>query len=299
MALRPQSLPSLGVFAVAARHQNFAHAADELHLTASAVSHHVRQLERTLGVSLFQRHARGVILTPSGRALADAASSALSDIEAAASTFRATTRGMTTLTVATLHSLTYCWLLPRLARFTSRHPKVRFRFETSITLSRFDESGPDVAVRYGVGHWPGLTSHLLMDEHLLPVASPALPGFAAVRTPADILRLPLVHDMGLQGWPEWFRAAGVRAARIPPMHIFTESTDSIRAAAQGLGATLMRSRIGAQYLHDGRVARLPGPALQARFAYYALHPSHKRPSTALAAFIEWLQAEAQADVPPT
>jgi LysR family transcriptional regulator, glycine cleavage system transcriptional activator len=295
MTLRPQSLPSLGVFAVAARHQNFAHAAEELHLTASAVSHHVRQLERSLGATLFQRHARGVILTPSGRALADAATAALADLEAVAGTFRVRARDVTTLTVATLHSLTYCWLLPRLGRFTEAHPKVRFKFETSIALARFDAAGPDVAIRYGTGDWPGLASHHLMNEVLLPVASPTLPGFRRIAEPRDILQLPLVHDMGLQGWPEWFRAAGVHGVTIPDMHIFTESTDSVLAAAHGLGATLVRSRIGAPYLASGQVVRLPGPTLKARFAYYAVYPSHRRPSAALTTFIEWLQQEAQSD----
>src|SRR3546814_256456 len=82
MNLRSALLPSLGVFAAAARHQNFAHAADELHLTASAVSHHVRKLEASLGVALFQRHARGVTLTGEGRLLADAASAAVSELDA-------------------------------------------------------------------------------------------------------------------------------------------------------------------------------------------------------------------------
>jgi LysR family transcriptional regulator, glycine cleavage system transcriptional activator len=298
MLLRPQSLPSLGVFAVAARHQNFAHAAEELHLTASAVSHHVRQLERTLNSTLFQRHARGVILTPSGRALADAATAALADLEAVAGTFRERGRSVTTVTVATLHSFTYCWLLPRLGRFTAVHPKVRFKFETSIALARFDAAGPDVAIRYGTGDWPGLASHHLMNEVLLPVASPTLPGFRRIAEPRDILRLPLVHDMGLQGWPEWFRAAGVHGVTIPDMHIFTESTDSVLAAAHGLGATLVRSRIGASYLASGQVVRLPGPTLKARFAYYAVYPSHRRPSAVLTAFIEWLQQEAQFDAAP-
>ena len=84
MNLRPALLPALGVFAAAARHQNFAHAAEELHLTASAVSHHVRKLESQLGVALFQRNARGVTLTAEGRQLADAATAALSDIAAVA-----------------------------------------------------------------------------------------------------------------------------------------------------------------------------------------------------------------------
>src|SRR5512145_3379981 len=82
MALRPDWLPALAAFEAAARHQNFAHAAEELHLTASAVSHHVRRLETTLGVTLFQRHARGVVLTAQGRALADATNVALADLDA-------------------------------------------------------------------------------------------------------------------------------------------------------------------------------------------------------------------------
>jgi len=81
MALRTDWLPALAAFESAARHQNFAHAAEELHLTASAVSHHVRKLESRLGVSLFQRLARGVSLTAEGRQLADAAGSAPADID--------------------------------------------------------------------------------------------------------------------------------------------------------------------------------------------------------------------------
>ena len=84
MPIRPTVLPAFAVFAAAARHQNFAHAAEELHLTASAVSHHVRRLETTLGVTLFQRHARGVVLTAQGRALADATNVALADLDSIA-----------------------------------------------------------------------------------------------------------------------------------------------------------------------------------------------------------------------
>ena len=86
--MRSALLPALAAFASAARHQNFAHAAEELHLTASAVSHHVRKLETALGVSLFQRHARGVALTPEGRLLADAAGSALAEVEAVLDSLR-------------------------------------------------------------------------------------------------------------------------------------------------------------------------------------------------------------------
>jgi DNA-binding transcriptional LysR family regulator len=296
MALRPTLLPAFGVFAAAARYQNFAHAAQELHLTASAVSHHVRKLEEALGVALFQRHARGVILTAAGRALADAASAALTDLDAASTSLRTGARGVARLRIATLHSLTYCWLLPRLSRFTGAHPHVRLSIDASIVLARFDDSGPDLAIRHGPGHWPGLTAHHIMDEHLFPVAAPTLAATAKVVEPRQILDLPLVTDLAHQGWSDWFRAAGLRGVRLRELHTFSDSTDAMQAAVHGLGAALARTHIAAPYLAGGQLVRLPGPELKSRFSYYAVHPSHRRPGAAAAAFIAWLREEAVRDV---
>jgi LysR family glycine cleavage system transcriptional activator len=292
MALRPTVLPAFGVFAAAARHQNFAHAADELHLTASAVSHHVRRLEATLGVTLFQRHARGVSLTAEGRVLADAAGNAFADLDAAFGSLQTGGSGTARVRITTLHSLTYCWLLPRLPRFTAAHPNIFLSIETNMSLARFDEGGPDLGIRHGAGHWPGLTAYHLMGDALFPVASPRLPGVADVTTPAHIARLPLVADLGLQGWRDWFRFAGVRGVRLPAMHSFSDSTDALLAAACGLGAALGRAHIVEPYLSRGELVRLPGPALKARFGYYAVHPGHKQPSAATAAFIDWVRREA-------
>ena len=118
MALRADLLPALAAFEAAARHQNFAHAAEELHLTASAVSHHVRKLEQRLGMSLFQRHARGVALTPEGRQLADAAGAALADMDGVLSSLHSARDPSDQIRITTLHSLAYTWLMPHLARFS-------------------------------------------------------------------------------------------------------------------------------------------------------------------------------------
>ncbi|RYG13964.1 MAG: LysR family transcriptional regulator [Burkholderiales bacterium] len=291
MNLRPALLPALGVFAAAARHQNFAHAAEELHLTASAVSHHVRKLESQLGVALFQRNARGVTLTAEGRQLADAATAALTDIAAVAANLHHT-GSITRLRISTLHSLTYCWLLPRLPRFCAAHPNIRISIETSIALTRFDEDGPDLGIRHGPGQWAGLTSHHLMDDELFPVASPALPGVAEVREARQIASLPLVSDLALQGWRDWFRAAGVRGLELPPMHTFSDSTDAMRAAVHGIGAALARRQIVMPYLQRHELVRLPGPALKARFAYYAVYPAHRPLAPAAELFIDWMKQEA-------
>ena len=107
MKLRPALLPALGVFVAAARHQNFAHAADELHLTASAVSHHIRKLEALLGATLFHRHARGVRLTVEGRQLADAAGAALDDIAAVAGNLHPDPDAAPLFVTGTVHNMVH------------------------------------------------------------------------------------------------------------------------------------------------------------------------------------------------
>ncbi|HEX7111189.1 MAG TPA: LysR substrate-binding domain-containing protein [Mizugakiibacter sp.] len=296
MSLRSAWLPSLHVFASAARHQNLAHAADELHLTASAVSHHVRKLETLLGVMLFQRHARGVALTPEGSVLADAVAAAVTDIDAAIGALAGLRRpqGAQRVRVNVLPSLAACWLVPRLSRFAAAHPQIRLTIETERTLTRFDAAGPDLVVRHGPGRWPGLTAHFLMDDALFPAAAPTLPGLGEIAAPAQIASLPLIFDLGLEGWREWFRAAGVRTVRLANMHTFSDADDALNAAAGGLGVVLARKHLVQPFLADGRLVRLPGPILPTRFAYYAVHPAERTPSPAAAALIDWLQREAHA-----
>lgn len=291
MTLRADWLPALAAFECAARHQNFARAGEELHLTASAVSHHVRRLESRLGVVLFQRHARGVSLTPEGRALADSAGSALTDIESVVTTLRAPQDERDRLRIATLHSLLYTWLMPRLARFAHANPRVRLALETGIEPSRFDEGGPDVAIRHGAGHWPGLTSHHLMDDGLFPVASPKLPGLAKITKPAQIAQLPLIHDLARQGWSDWFRGAGVQSAKFTERHSFVDSTDALQAAACGMGAALARTQIAEPYLASGQLVKLPGPEITSRWNYYVVYPSHRPLRPIARRFVDWMLNE--------
>ena len=288
MSLRPDWLPALSAFEAAARHQNFAHAADELHLTASAVSHHVRKLETRLGVALFQRHARGVTLTAEGRRLADAAGSALTDLEGVLRGLRGAREDHDRVRISTLHSLTYAWLLPRLPAFTALHPRISIAIDTEIALTRFDDGGPDLGIRHGPGHWAGLTSHHVMDDALFPVANPDIAKH--VSTPADIATLPLVADLARQGWHDWFRAADVHGVQLDVRHTFSDSTDALEAAARGLGATLAREKIATPWLDDGRLQRLPGPILPARWSYHIVYPSHRRLRPAAQAFVDWLLA---------
>jgi DNA-binding transcriptional LysR family regulator len=288
MVLRPDWLPALSAFESAARHQNFAHAAEELNLTSSAVSHHVRKLEARLGVSLFQRHARGVTLTAEGRRLADASGSALADMEGALRTLRGDRDEGHRVRITTLHSLAYTWLTPRLPDFAAKHPEIRLAFDTETALTRFDEGGPDLGIRHGPGHWPGLASHRLMDEMLYPVASPHMDGFDAIRVPADIANVPLIIDHARQGWHDWFRFAHVHGAQLNERYSFSDTTDAFKAAAAGLGAALARERVVVPYLANGSLVELPGPRLPARWSYHIVYPAHRRLRPAAQVFVDWL-----------
>jgi DNA-binding transcriptional LysR family regulator len=134
-----------------------------------------------------------------------------------------------------------------------------------------------------------------MDDALFPVASPSLPGLEKIDCPAAIAELVLLADNGFQGWRDWFRAAGLRGMHLPAAHMLSDSSGVLRAAAAGIGAALARKRIVESYLKDGVLQRLPGPALTARFSYYAVHPAHRMPSPAAEAFIDWLRQEAEQD----
>lgn len=296
MIPRSSWLAALGAFESAARQQNFARAGAELHLTASAVSHHVRKLESQLGVALFQRHARGVTLTPEGRLLADAAANALGDVDAAIESLQQGT-SVARVRVTMLPSFAACWFAPRMARFSALRPQVRITLETDRTLSRFEQGGPDLGIRYGLGQWQGLTAHFLMDDAMFPAAAPTLPGLAEIRTPADIARLPLIADLSLQGWRDWFRFARVRGVRLGDMHNIADSSDAMDAAAGGLGAILARRRLATAHLASARLVRLPGPSLATHYAYYVVYPAHRKPGADARAFVGWLLEEARHEQP--
>ncbi len=296
MALRPDWLPALAAFEAAARHQNFTHAAEELHLTSSAVSHHVRRLESRLGVHLFQRHARGVSLTVEGRELADASSSAFADLEVVLQGMRGPRQQRDRVGVTTLHSLAFSWLIPRLPRFFALHPDIHVRIDTEASLTRFDDGGPDLGIRHGPGQWPGIAAQHLMPDWLFPVTSPALRDRLQIREVADMQRMPLIADLSRQGWRDWFQAAGLPYRQFDERISFSDTTDAFAAATEGLGAALAREVVVRPWIEDGRLVALPGPRMPARWAYYAVHPSHRRLRPAAQRFLDWVVAEAREDL---
>src|SRR5690242_18388248 len=198
MTTRAQRLPSLNglkVFWAAARHGSFAKAADELHVTPSAVSLQVRQLEDELGLKLFDRTARGLALTPSGQRVLPDVASAFERLQQSFAALRDTDRA-TMLTVSAAPSFASKWLLPRLNRFLATNTEIEVSLKATVELADFERSEADLGIRYGRGHYPGLVTELLMREMVFPVCNPdLLAGKDSQVSTADFLATAtLLHD---------------------------------------------------------------------------------------------------------
>lgn len=288
MTRRLPPLNALRAFEAAAARTSFSQAAEDLNVTQAAVSHQVKALEDWFGFPLFRREARAVRLTPEGAQLFEAARDALDGIADAAHRLRADDGG-TPLTITVLHSFAATWLVPRLRRFRDRHPEIDVRITTSETLVDLARSDIDVAIRYGVGDWPGLHVDWLMAEDRFPVCSPALAeGPPPLERLEDLRGQTLIHDDDYFGWPEWLAAAGVEGVDVARGPLYSNSNLAVDAAINGDGILLARSVLVTDALASGRLVKPFDVSQPARMAYYLACTEAALGRPRVAAFRDWL-----------
>ncbi|MGH8112369.1 MAG: LysR substrate-binding domain-containing protein [Rhodanobacteraceae bacterium] len=289
-------LNPLQTFVVAARAQNLTRAAGQLHLTVSALSHQIRVLEERVGCALFLRGPRGLKLTAEGQRLLDNVAPHLEAIEAALKPLCA--RCDNTLSLSTMPSMTTSWLLPRLPRFVARYPGIELNLDSSIALVDFADGRFDAALRYGSGHWPGVTVEPLLEEWRTPVAGPSL--LAGRKQP----RLDQVGDLPLldygDPWATWFARYGGR----PPQRYaasFNDDEAVQRAAVEGLGVALGRVTMVRPLIEAGQLVALFPELMKSDKSHYLVYPERSRKHAGFIAFREWLLAEAASfrAAPPT
>jgi LysR family transcriptional regulator of beta-lactamase len=200
-------LNALRAFEVSARHLSFTRAAQELHLTQTAVSQHVKNLEQRLGKPLFRRVPRGLMLTDEGMALLPTLVDAFARVSATLESFKGASR-REVLSVGAVGTFAVGWLLPRLRDFQARHPFVELRVFTHNNRIDLAAEGLDCAIRFGDGQWPGLQTRHLLAAPLAPMCSPALA--PRIRTMNDLGRETLLRSYRSDEWAQWFEAAGAR-----------------------------------------------------------------------------------------
>ncbi|MBM3601416.1 MAG: transcriptional regulator GcvA [Alphaproteobacteria bacterium] len=292
-------LNGLRCFEAAARHVSFARAAQELHVTPSAVSHQIRALEDILGVALFRRERGALVLTDAGAACLPGVRDGFARLLDAVQ--QIDRRRRDTLKVSVAPSFAAKWLLPRLERFLAGNAAVDVRVEASMVLVDFTRDETDLAIRYGGGRYPGLVVERLMGETVFPVCSPdLLRGDRALREPADIRFHTLLHDDSpdedetCPTWPMWLAAAGVTGVDAERGLRFNQSSLVIEAAVLGRGLALAKATLVEADLANGRLVRPFELSFPLSFAYHLVCPEAKLGQAKVRAFRDWVRAEAAA-----
>ena len=285
-------LNTLRVFEAAARHLSFTRAAEELNVTQAAVSHQIKALEERLGITLFKRMNRALMLTDAGQAYYPAIREAIDAIrQATERLYELESTG--TLTVTMLASFAAKWLVPRLGRFRARCPDIDVLLSTSSKLIDFQRDDVDIGIRYGAGEWPNVISEKLFSEDLFPVCSPALlDGAIPLRKPADLAHHMLLQDAGMD-WRTWLIAAGIGDIELHFGTSFIDSSLALQAAMAGQGVALGRMALVADDLAAGRLVRPFQISLPSNFAYYIVCSVHTGESPKIKAFSDWLKDEAR------
>jgi LysR family glycine cleavage system transcriptional activator len=290
-------LTALRTFEVAARRSSFTRAAEELCVTQTAVSHQIRLLEDHLGLALFRRLSRRVVLTAEGQAWAEALSDAFGRLYAANRRLRNKPAGRRPLvSVSVLPSFASRWLIPRLGRFLDLHPEVDVRISPKSELADFEAEAIDFGIRYGHGRYPGLRVEKLYDDAWVVVCALTLRGRAALKTPHDLVRLPMIRDDDPDAVGAWFLARGIRDFDPDRGTMLSDSSLVVEAAVRGQGVGLARLSLAIDDLSAGRLVR-PFPRVRPMptgRAYYLASPRGRSMRPEVAAFREWLRAEVQA-----
>lgn len=285
-------LPLLQTFVAVARAGKMKDAAQELALTLGAVSQRIRQLEEAAGQRLFTRTRAGVELTAAGEAMFAALAEPFRAIEAVDCElgFVPSRR----VTVTTMPSFAATWLVPRLAKFERRHPDIEIAVEASVRAVDLRREPVDLAIRHGLGRYPGLDAIWLIAPELIVVASPdLLKDRAPLKAPPDCLGFPLLHDLNRQDWPLWFKAHGVAAPHSKKGPAFSEHHLIIRAAVAGQGLALVRDIYAEDDLRSKKLIKPLTMNWPVQFAYYAVATSEALQKPAVRRFRDWLVEEAR------
>ena len=285
-------LAALQAFETIARRKSFSLAAEELHLTPSAMSHQVAKLEGLLNVRLFERSARGVELTPAGQQYLQRVASALGAINAATEDLRHGVQD--TLYVHSSPSFASLWLMPRIARFAEQHPHISLMLSASHVHSDFQLGQMDIDIRYGLPNWPHLEVEPVFTEKIMPLASPEFIRQHALHRPQDLLRVPLIQSsVSVVQWADWFARCGGEDRPERMGLRFDRAMMSLDAAVQKLGVALESSSIGQSLIASGKLQPVFEEHMSVEVqAHFMVYPARHASRPEVKCFVEWLRAEA-------
>lgn len=298
MSRRLPPLNALRAFEAAARHASFARAADELAVTPAAISQQIRLLEADLGVTLFRRLPRGLVLTETAKSALPELGKAFAHLTRAVEGVRGGSL-VGPLVVSIIPSFAGRWLVPRLGGFVEAYPEIEITVRAELHTVDFARVDVDVGIRYGKGVYPGLDTRLLLTEDVFPVCAPALlAGEKPLKKLDDLRHHTLLHDRQLSSeepslrWRNWLHDAGVEGWDFDRGPGFTDALMMLTACERGLGVALGRGGLCADELANGRLVRPFTQSRPADYSYYAVVPAGHGEAPRVRAFLDWLDEEA-------
>ncbi|WP_340620849.1 transcriptional regulator GcvA [Xenorhabdus siamensis] len=296
MSKRLPPLNALRVFDAAARHLSFTKAAEELFVTQAAVSHQMKSLEDFLGLKLFRRRNRSLLLTEDGQ-------SYYLDIKEIFTAINEATRKLQArsakgaLTVSLSPSFAIQWLVPRLSGFNQSFPGIDVRIQAVDREEDKLADDVDVAIFYGRGNWPGLRTDRLYPEYLLPVCSPSLlMGERPLKTPADLANHTLLHDSSRRDWQAYVRQLDIQQLiNVQQGPIFSHSAMVIQAAVHGQGIALANNVMAQNEIDAGRLVCPFNDVLVSKNAFYLVCHDNQAELGKIAAFRKWILTQAASE----
>jgi LysR family glycine cleavage system transcriptional activator len=293
-------LNALRAFEAAARHLSLTRAAQELHVTAGALSHQIRGLEDLLGQKLFERRVRSIALTPAGKLLYPGLQTGFARIQEAVAGLGVAS-GRRVLVLSTPPGFTAKWLAPRLYRFTDANPDIDIRVSSSFGFANFAADGVDAAIRNlpsGRTIDPVLAIDKLADLTFMPVCSPRfLERHGPVTRAEALARVPLIHDETfasrpeVPAWADWFKLAGVDDVDVGRGLRFNSTDHALDAAGEGAGVLLAHDLPAYDDLRTGRLVIPVRLALRTVRGYFFVHPKNRGERPDVRAFHAWLKQE--------
>lgn len=287
---RLPSLSALRAFEAAARYESAKQAAQELSVTATAISHQIRGLEDALGVALFVRKPRQLELTPQGRELQQALESAFDNISHVVERLK-TTPARQAVTLSTTPAVAVRWLLSWVCMLRDSHPDIDLRIHASHEAVALDGVTADLAIRYGGGRWPGLVAEKLFDNTFIPACSPHLD----LHDAADLPKHSLIHfrpqgtSVSPVDWTGWQKQAKVPGLDVSAGLVFSDETHAISAAIGGQGVALMSRPLIEDELAEGRLVQPFGPELEGK-PFHLVYPESRQDDPTILAIRDWVMS---------
>ncbi|OUS37412.1 transcriptional regulator ['Osedax' symbiont bacterium Rs2_46_30_T18] len=290
--LRLPPLNTLRSFEAAARTGSFSQAAEELAVTASAVSHQIKSLENYLGAMLFYRKKRKAELTESGEKYLISITHALREIASATEQLKSSS-GTDVITISmTPHFLTR-WMMPRIGKFQELYPEIELQINASMGLIDFDKSSTDMAIYFGNGDWPEIQVHFLKDIHLVPICSPdIITKNKPLTEPEDIRFHPLIHVSKRRSeWSQWLAMANVKFKERRQGLQLSNSMLTNAAAAERLGIALGDPTLLGPELQAGKLIIPFDLPLNIHRSFFLVYQKDRPLSYGMEVFKKWVMAE--------